>query len=132
MGMFKLMGLFALIPTALLLTVSFFVLFALRKVETQALKAFGYVIAVLLWVGALLVFSAGLYTMSTGRCPMMSMMSKMSYYKTPGMTGYQSSGMMGAQMQSMKEGCKEKTMHGAMSGTMQESKANMMPGAQSK
>lgn len=76
MGMFRLMGLFALIPATILLTVSFFVLIVLRRQENQGLKAFGYVVAALLWLSALLVSSSGLYTLSTGRqlCPMMKTM----------------------------------------------------------
>ncbi len=74
MGMFRLLGLFAIIPTTVLLTISFFVLFTLRKTEAGGLKVFGYVISVLLWCGALLVFSLGIYTISTGRCIMQEMM----------------------------------------------------------
>ncbi len=82
--MFRLIGLFAIVPTALLLTVSFFVLFAIRKVEVDGLRVFGYVVAAVLWIAALLVFSAGVYTIYTGRnampCPMMEMMrQKMSH-----------------------------------------------------
>ena len=76
--MFRLIGLFAIIPTALLLTVSFFVLFTIRKIEAYGLRVFGYVVAAILWIAALLVFSAGVYTVYTGRnampCPMMEMM----------------------------------------------------------
>lgn len=74
---FRILGLFALIPTALLLTVSFFVLFAIRKIESQGLKAFGYVISAILWICAVFVFSVGIYVMSTGRHPMMPMMQEM-------------------------------------------------------
>jgi len=74
MGMFRLLGLFAIIPTTVLLTISFFVLFTLRKTEAGGFKAFGYVILALLWCGALLVFSLGIYTISTGRCIMQEMM----------------------------------------------------------
>lgn len=70
----RLTGLFAIVPTTLVLTVSFFVLFALRKIESNILKSFGYVIAALLWVSALLVFSSGVYTLSTGKCPTQKMM----------------------------------------------------------
>lgn len=73
----RFLGLFAIIPTAVLLTISFFVLVVVRKTEAQALKAFGQVIAVLLWVGAALVFSVGVYTISTGQHPMMNMMHQM-------------------------------------------------------
>jgi len=77
MNAFRLMGLFAIVPATLLLTVSFFVLFALRKIETQGLKAFGYVIAALLWVSVSLVLTMGIYILSTGRHPMLSAMKGM-------------------------------------------------------
>ena len=95
MGMFRLVGLFAIIPTTVLLTISFFVLYTLRRTETQGLKAFGYVIAALLWLSALLVFSTGIYTLSTGRHPMKSMMQEMMRSKMQGMM----SGQMPATMQ---------------------------------
>ncbi len=85
MAIFRIMGLFAIIPTAILLTISFFVLFTLRNIETQGLKAFGYVIAALLWVAALLVFSLGVYTVSTGRHPMVNMMQEMMQGQMRGM-----------------------------------------------
>ncbi len=72
----RLMGLCAIVPTTLVLTVSFFVLFALREVKSNVLKAFGYVIAALLWVSALLIFSGGIFTLATGKCPMQKMMQR--------------------------------------------------------
>jgi hypothetical protein len=72
----RLMGLCAIIPTTLVLTVSFFVLFALREVKSNVLKAFGYVVAALLWVSALLIFSSGVFTLATGKCPMQKMMTQ--------------------------------------------------------
>ena len=76
----RLMGVYAIIPTALLLAVSFFVLFAIRKIEVYGLRVFGYIVAAILWIAALLVFSAGAYTVYTGRhimpCLMMEMMQK--------------------------------------------------------
>jgi hypothetical protein len=87
MGGLRIAGLFAVIPTAVLLTISFFVLFVIRKTEVGGLKAFGYTVAVLLWVAALLVFSAGLYTFSTGRPPMMCMMQQMMRANRQGMMG---------------------------------------------
>lgn len=71
------LGTFSLIPVTLLLTISFFVLFVIRKLESKGLKNFGYVIAVLLWICALLVLSSGIYTIATGRIPMMSEMQQM-------------------------------------------------------
>lgn len=78
---FRLLGLLTLIPTTMLLTVSFFVLFTTRKVEGQGLRVFGYVIAVLLWISAAIVLSAGIYTISTGRHPMLPMMQQMMQMK---------------------------------------------------
>ena len=73
----NLLGLLALIPTAVLLSISFFVLLASGKTASQNLKVFGYVIAVCLWISAALVFSAGIYMLATGRHPMMNMMQQM-------------------------------------------------------
>jgi hypothetical protein len=77
MSGFQLIGVFALIPTTVLLTISFFVLFTLRKVDLEGLKAFGYVVAALLWISAAIIFGAGVYTMATGRHPMIPMMQQM-------------------------------------------------------
>ena len=70
-------GVLSFIPATMFVTISFFVLFVLRKVEQQGLKAFGYVIAVLLWIAAALIFGAGVYTMTTGQHPMMPMIQQM-------------------------------------------------------
>jgi len=70
----KLLGLFAIVPVTLILTVSFFVLLVLRKLESSILKVFGLCVAALLWLSALLVFSGGIYTLATGKCPMQQMM----------------------------------------------------------
>jgi uncharacterized membrane protein len=84
MWLSRIIGLFAIIPATVLLTISFFVLFTLRKVETQGLKAFGYVVASFLWVSALLVFSMGIYVLSTGRHPAMALMQEMMKCKMHG------------------------------------------------
>lgn len=47
-----------LIPLSLLLAVSFFVLFACRKTDSNPLRLFGYAIALLIWAAALTVFSS--------------------------------------------------------------------------
>ncbi len=65
--MFRVFGLLALVPTTILLTISFFVLFAQKKLESNGLKTFGLIVAVLLWIAAGLVFSTGLLTLATGR-----------------------------------------------------------------
>lgn len=77
MIMARLMGLCAIIPMTMLLTVSFFVQVVIRKIEVQGIKAFGYVVSGLLWISAALVFSLGIYVLSTGRPPMQCMMQKM-------------------------------------------------------
>jgi hypothetical protein len=92
----RLVGLFAVIPATMLLTVSFFVLFTLRKIESGGLKAFGYVIAAFLWAGALLFLSAGIYKVSTGRPNMMRCPMMQGDMKEKGCAK-----MMGGQMQQM-------------------------------
>lgn len=86
--MFRMMGLFVIVQATLLLTVSFFVLFAMRKIEAQGLKTFGYVITALLWLAALMLFSTGIYKISTGRPSLGCMMQEM-------MKGKMQHGMMG-------------------------------------
>ena len=61
------LSLIAVVPVALLLTVSFFVLLAVRKVEEKGLKAFVYVVTCLLWLAALVVCWVAIY--NTGRYP---------------------------------------------------------------
>lgn len=80
MGMSKLSVVFAIVHTVALLTVSFFVLVVAKKVEGKALKIFGYIIAVLLWIAAGSVFVTGIWTLSKGgctNCPKMSMQHRM-------------------------------------------------------
>ena len=64
----------AVVPFALLLTLSFFVLFALRKVEEKWLRGFGYVVAGLLCFAALVVFLGTPYSMGRGPAKMKYMM----------------------------------------------------------
>ena len=64
--MVKLSFLIAIVPISLLLTLSFFVLSALHKIEGKGLKAFGYVVASFLWLAALVVFSGAVYHMAKG------------------------------------------------------------------
>ncbi len=71
--MVRLLGLFTIIPITIFLTISFFVLFALSKVNSKNLRNFGITIAILLWVSASLVLSVGIYTLVTGKHPMMRM-----------------------------------------------------------
>jgi len=80
MGACNFMWLFSLIPVTGLLTVSFFVLFSLQKVESKKLKSFGRVIAMLLCVCAALVLLTGIYAgflAYPGYCPLKSKCSGM-------------------------------------------------------
>ena len=72
--MVKLSFLIAIVPISLLLTLSFFVLSALHKIEGKGLKAFGYVVVGFLWLAALVVFSGAVYKMAQGSVIMKGMM----------------------------------------------------------
>lgn len=76
MCMMRLSYLLAIVPISILLTISFFVLFAMRKVEGKALKAFGYVVASFLWLAALVVFSGAVYKTAKSTMAMKCMMHK--------------------------------------------------------
>lgn len=72
----RLVHLMAIVPIAVLLTASFFVLFTLRKIEEEGLKAFGYVVVGFLWLAALVVFSGAIYKMAQGSVVMKNMMQQ--------------------------------------------------------
>lgn len=78
MMMHKFTEVYAVIPVAMLLTVSYFVLLTARKVDAKGLKIFGQVIAALLWVAAALVLVTGISLSSCKRqkmkMPMRGMM----------------------------------------------------------
>lgn len=74
MCMMRAAGLLAVVPVSVLLTISFFVLVALRKVDEKGVKAFGYVVVALLWLATLVIFSGGVYKIATGRPKMPCMM----------------------------------------------------------
>ena len=69
--MFRLIGLFALFPITITLTISFFVLFAREKTASSRLRSFAGVVAVLLWLCATLALIGGIVVLSTGRGPWM-------------------------------------------------------------
>ena len=86
MCMLRLSYLMAIVPIAVLLTVSFFVLFTLRKIEEKGLKGFGYVVVGFLWLATLVVFSSAVYKMAQGSIAMKGMMqSKMKMDYVPPM-----------------------------------------------
>jgi len=80
-------GIFALVPAAMVLGISFFVLLTARKSDSQGLKNFGFAVAVLLWISSALIFVGGL----TGYHPMMK--------RTHMMGGKTCHSMMGSEMQ---------------------------------
>ena len=105
MGASRLMGVLAVLPASILLTISFFVLILLRKIEGNGLKAFGYVVAALLWVSTFLVFSMGIYVLSTGRHPALNVMKGMGCYSSQRMSGP----MMGSMMMQRSQDQSAKT-----------------------
>ncbi len=72
----RLSYLMAIVPISVLLTVSFFVLFTLRKIEEKGLRAFGYTVASLLWLAALVIFSGAVYKTAQESFPRKNTMSK--------------------------------------------------------
>jgi len=59
-GMMKPFGMMVLIPSTMLLVVSFFVILAIRKLEAGMLKTFGKVIVALLFICAAMVIIKGI------------------------------------------------------------------------
>ena len=80
MYMSKCCPLMPIVSISLCLTVSFFVLFALRKVAEKWLKVFGYLAVSLLLLTALIVLSGAVFKMANGlggmKCNMMQRMKK--------------------------------------------------------
>lgn len=60
-------GLLTVMPVTILLTISLFVLLIIRKVDGHGLKIFSYVIVALLWLTAIIIFSTGIYALSSGQ-----------------------------------------------------------------
>jgi len=71
----------AIIRVTFYLAISFFILLATEKTASENLKKFGYVIAVLFWIGAALVFSKGLASFYVRNCPMKSRPAMMMQHK---------------------------------------------------
>jgi hypothetical protein len=69
--MFRLIGLFALFPITITLTISFFVLFTREKTTSSGLRSFAGVVVVLLWLCALLALAGGITILTTGCRPCM-------------------------------------------------------------
>jgi hypothetical protein len=100
-----------IVPATILLTVSYFVLFANQKAESGKLKTFGWVLAVLLWVAAFVVLSSGIYISANGHNKMMGFRQKMC----PMMQGQGMNGMrmpMGMRNMMQSHNSKMKPMFG--------------------
>jgi hypothetical protein len=69
--MFRLIGLFALFPITMTLTISFFVLFTREKTTSSRLRSFAVVVVALLWLCAALALFGGIAVLSTGQGPWM-------------------------------------------------------------
>lgn len=96
----QVIGVFLIIPATILLTISFFVLLVLRKLESEGLKAFGHVIVVLLWVSAVMLLGLGTYKIITGNALYIPHVMVM-----PAERRGMSSGMMMEKMMMDKMGC---------------------------
>jgi hypothetical protein len=82
MCMLKLAQLMAIVPIAVLLMASFFVLFTLQKIEKKELRVFGYVVVSFLWLAAAVVFLDAVYKTAQRSVSMREMMQprmKMEY-----------------------------------------------------
>ncbi|MDD5132719.1 MAG: hypothetical protein PHH44_08675 [bacterium] len=70
MQIFRLLGIYTIIPATIFLAISYFVMLTLNKIEARGLKNFGNLVVFLLWVCALVIFLSGIYAIVTGRHPM--------------------------------------------------------------
>jgi hypothetical protein len=77
----RFLGTFAIIPTTLFLTMSFFVLLAAENIQHHGLKLFGYFVAALLCLTAVLMLFTGIYVMVTGRSPLRPLLQHVSKSK---------------------------------------------------
>lgn len=73
------LGVFGTIPATALLAVSFFVLVVAEKLKEGALKSFGNIVAMLLWIVSAIIFLTA--AMSFGCCPMSRMIMDKCYFK---------------------------------------------------
>ena len=72
----RIMGLLVMIPASMLLTASFFVLFAIERAKEKDLKMLGKIVAAVLLVVSCLIFSKGLYIVITGENPVIKAMKE--------------------------------------------------------
>jgi len=104
MSIIKMIGTLFIVPTTVLLTISYFVVVVNSKIQEKPIKVFGWVIAVLLWIAALAVLTTGMYVSAKGPGKMNDMkcgMMKSGMMKSPMMD---QKGMMPMNMERMKSG----------------------------
>ena len=114
--MFHAIGTLFIVPTTVLLMLSFFTLVVLVKVQEKFLRLFGWAVVILLWLSALTVFMTGMYIKANGHDKMMgyhrSVMMQCPMMKDGGMSGSMMNnagssrsncGGMKKQMRSMKK-----------------------------
>ena len=94
------------IPVSEMLLASFFVLFAVGKTNSKALKRFGYVVSTLLLISATLLATKGTFMLVKKNCPTICRIMKMD--KCPMMKDAKCDKMKGGmeqKMPEMKKGC---------------------------
>ncbi|MBU2530669.1 MAG: hypothetical protein KKD35_06485 [Elusimicrobia bacterium] len=70
----NILGLAAIIPITMFLTISFFVLLGAEKTECANLKKFGKFVAVMLWICSAFICALGIYVLITGSHPALPLM----------------------------------------------------------
>jgi len=91
------------VPVSLLLALSFFVLLSISKAQTKGLKAFGYVVAGMLWLGVLVIFLGGVYKIAKGGYLAKCMMhKKMMMQNMPMMQNQKAANMPAAKENTQK------------------------------
>ena len=69
---------FSLIPATFLVTIGYFVLFASSKAAAAGIKAFGLVLAIWIFLIALVPPIAGAYITLSGQCPIEQVLKQLS------------------------------------------------------
>ena len=64
----RMFGMLFIVPATILLTLSFFILYVLRKIAVSPLKVFGYAVVGLLWISSLCTFTGGVVTAAKIHC----------------------------------------------------------------
>jgi hypothetical protein len=69
---------FSLIPATFLVTIGYFVLFASSKAAVAGIKTFGFVLAIWIFLIALIPPIAGAYITLSGQCPIEQVLKGLS------------------------------------------------------